>query len=163
LTVKHVDHFNAAAIEKIARCYAAVHSQLSLLSLHTVSLTRVLIENPGGKFSSIFQLQIPQKQINSNCVGIRRIKGLFHHTRLHRNAVEHILHPEHAGNLPRIRRTAPKFDTQLPDFPPMAVLRPAATLSKPFLIATWVKQEDSAELAEQKGLRRRARIGDLYP
>jgi hypothetical protein len=26
----------------------------------------------------------------------------------------------------------------------MAVLRPAATLSKPFLIATWVKQEDSA-------------------
>ena len=65
--------------------------------------------------------------------GIRRIKGLFHHTHRHRNAVEHILHPEHAGNLPRIRRTAPKFGPQLPVFPPMAVLRPAATLSKPFL------------------------------
>jgi hypothetical protein len=32
----------------------------------------------------------------------------------------------------------------------------------PFLIATWVKQEDSAELAEQAGLWRRTRIGDLY-
>ncbi len=84
--------------------------------------------------------------------GIRRIKGLFHHTHRHRNAVEHILHPEHAGNLPRIRRTAPKFGPQLSVFPPMAVLRPAATLSKPFLIATWVKQEDSAELAEQASL-----------
>jgi hypothetical protein len=34
----------------------------------------------------------------------------------------------------------------------MAVLRPAATLSKPFLIATWVKQEDSAELTKLAGL-----------
>jgi hypothetical protein len=45
----------------------------------------------------------------------------------------------------------------------MALLRPAATLSKPFLIATCVKQEDSAELAEQAGLWRRTRIGDPYP
>ncbi len=36
------------------------------------------------------------------------------------------------------------------------------SLSKPFLVATWVKQEDSAELAEQAGLWRRTRIGDLY-
>jgi hypothetical protein len=69
----------------------------------------------------------------------------------------------HAGNLPRIRRTAPKFGPQLPVFLPMAVLRPAATLSKPFLITTWVKQEDSAELAEQSSLWRRTRIGDPYP
>ena len=52
----------------------------------------------------------------------------------------------------RIQRTAPKFGTQLPVFAPMAVLRAAATLSKPFLIATWVKQEESAELAEQVGV-----------
>jgi len=38
---------------------------------------------------------------------------------------------------------------------------PTATLSKPFLIATWVKQEYSAELAGQAGLWRRTRIGDL--
>ncbi len=31
-----------------------------------------------------------------------------------------------------------------------------------FLIATWLKQEDSAELAEQAGLWRRTWIGDLY-
>jgi len=48
-------------------------------------------------------------------------------------------------------------------FTPMAVLRPAAVLSKPFLIATWVKQEDFDELAEQAGFSRRARIGDPYP
>jgi len=46
----------------------------------------------------------------------------------------------------------------------MAVLRPAATLSKPFLIATWVKLEDFDELAEQARLWRRTRIGgDPYP
>ena len=94
---------------------------------------------------------------------IRRIKGHFHHTHRHRNALQHMLHPEHAGNLPRIRCTAPKFFPQLPVFPAMAVLRPAATLSKPFLIATWVKLEDFAELAELAGLWRRTRIGDPYP
>jgi len=76
----------------------------------------------------------------SDRAGIRRIKGLFHHTHRHRNAVEHIMHPEHTRNLPRIRRTTLKIRPQLPVFPPMAVLRPAATLSKPFLVATWVKQ-----------------------
>jgi len=74
------------------------------------------------------------------------------------------LHPEHAGNLPRIRCTAPKFFPQLPVFPAIAVLRPATTLSKPFLIATWVKLEEFAELAEQAGLWLRTRIGgDPYP
>jgi len=62
------------------------------------------------------------------------------------------LHPEHAGNLPRIRRTAPKFGPQLAVFPPKAVFRPVATLSKPFLIAAWARQEDSDELAEQADL-----------
>jgi len=51
----------------------------------------------------------------------------------------------------------------LPVFPAMAVLRPATTLSKPFLIATWVKLEEFAELAEQAGLWQRTRIGDPYP
>jgi len=37
----------------------------------------------------------------------------------------------------------------------MAILRPAATLSKLFLIATWVMQEISAELAEQAGTHQR--------
>jgi hypothetical protein len=43
------------------------------------------------------------------------------------------------------------FDVQrsLPIFPPMPVFRPADTLSKPFLVATRVKQENSAELAKQ--------------
>jgi hypothetical protein len=40
----------------------------------------------------------------------------------------------------------------------MAILRPAATLSKLFLIATWVMQEISAELAEQAGM---WRCGDV--
>jgi len=40
----------------------------------------------------------------------------------------------------------------------MAVLRPADILSKPFLVATWVKQEDSAELAEQAGMWRCADV-----
>jgi len=43
----------------------------------------------------------------------------------------------------------------------MAVLRPADILSKPFLVATWVKPEKSAELAEQAGLWRRAKLGML--
>jgi hypothetical protein len=45
----------------------------------------------------------------------------------------------------------------------MAVLRPAATLSKPFLITTWVKQEDSAELAEQASLWRRRGLAIRIP
>jgi hypothetical protein len=84
-------------------------------------------------------------------------------THRHRNAVEHILHREHTGKLPRIRRAAPIFGPQLPVLPPMAVLRPAATPSKPFLIATWVKQEDSVELAEQAGLWRRLLFGANTP
>jgi len=40
----------------------------------------------------------------------------------------------------------------------MAILRPADILSKPFLVATWVKPEKSAELAEQAGLWRRADV-----
>ena len=45
----------------------------------------------------------------------------------------------------------------------MPVLRPTDSLSKPFLVATWVKQETCAELAEQAGLWRAATIGDRYP
>ncbi len=35
----------------------------------------------------------------------------------------------------------PEVPRSLPVFPPMPVLRPADTLSKPFLVATRVKQE----------------------
>jgi len=48
-------------------------------------------------------------------------------------------------------------------FPPMPVFRPADTLSKPFLVATRVKQENSAALAKQVGLWRRARVVNPYP
>jgi hypothetical protein len=61
VTLQHVDHFNAAGIEKVASCDTAVQSQLSILLPHAVSLTPVLIENLGGKFSSIFQRQATQK------------------------------------------------------------------------------------------------------
>ena len=38
-----------------------------------------------------------------------------------------------------------------------------AVVSKPFLIATWIKQEDSAKSAEQASLWRRARMGVRTP
>ncbi len=89
---------------------------------------------------------------------IGRINALLHHAHDHWKAVWPTLHPEHPGNLLRIRRTALKICPLLPVFPPMAILRPADILSKPFLVATWVKPEKSAELAEQAGLWRRADV-----
>jgi len=62
-----------------------------------------------------------------------------------------------------MRARCPEVPRSLRVFPPMPVFRPADTQSKPFLVATRVKQEDSADLARQAGLRHRATIGQLYP
>lgn len=96
-------------------------------------------------------------------VSIGRINAVLRHTHRHWQAYHSTLYPEHPWNLLRIRRTTLKIRPQLPIFPPMPILRPADILSKPFRAAIWVKQEDSAELVEQTGLRRCARIGDPYP
>lgn len=45
----------------------------------------------------------------------------------------------------------------------MPVFRPADILSKPFLVATRVKRENSTEIAEQASLWRRARVVSPYP
>ena len=51
-------------------------------------------------------------------LGIRRIKGLFHHTHRHRNAVEDILRPVHAGNLQcRHALAAPPQARQVATYP----------------------------------------------
>jgi len=51
----------------------------------------------------------------------------------------------------------------LPVVPPIPVFRPADILSKPFRVATRVKQENSVELTKQAGLLRRARVVNPYP
>ena len=59
--------------------------------------------------------------------------------------------PRAPRNLLQMRAHCPDGPRFLLVFPPMPVLRRADALSEPFLVATRVKQEDSADLAKQAG------------